>query len=509
VAISTIENIDMATYNALSGYIGRKVMIEIVGRQLEQSILGEVLNSNEAEFVALYGRRRIGKTYLIKSYFTNAKPSIFFHMTGLKDGSVKAQLEIFGDTLRETFNINIANPTTWMKAFAMLTESTKQYSVNQKIIIFLDELPWMASPRSRLLQALDHFWNTKWLYNNNLKIIVCGSAASWMLDNIVNAKGGLHNRLTRRINLQPFTLIEAKEYLSYRGVKLNNDQILELYMAIGGVPHYLKEIKPGLSAQQIISKICFSHGSLLLTEYDNLLASLFKHSAIYEEILAILAKHPGGIDKKIIAQRATKSTLGGRLSKRLDELESAGFIKKFIPYGNTSKDSYYKLIDEYTIFYLKWIAPHRSDIDNMDDLIWEQLCLTSGYKSWSGYAFEALCYKHIKLIKKAMQLERISSKSGTWRYVPSRGSLNKGAQIDLIFDRIDKVMSLCEIKYTTDHFNFDKKVYQELQRKQAVFQEQTKCNKQIFWCMITTLPIKRNSYYDAIVLQNVAVSDLF
>ena len=511
MAITILENKVMAGYDSINGhnFIEASAMTEIIGRQVEVATLNEVYNSNEAEFVALYGRRRIGKTYLVRNFF-KSRPGVFFHATGLKDGSIKDQLSIFAASLRNTFYSGMAIPSTWMEAFELLTQASKNFAGDQKIIIFLDELPWMATARSRLLQALDYYWNTQWVYESNIKLLICGSAASWMLDNIVNAKGGLHNRLTRKINLQPFSLSETKEYLLYRGIKLNNEQILDIYMAIGGVPYYLKELKPGLSAKQNISKVCFSNGSLLSTEYDNLLSSLFKHSEFHAEILKILAKNIGGINKEELAS-LSNSSVGGRLTKRLDELESAGFIKKFIPYGKTVKYVYYKLIDEYTIFYLKWIVPNKNSLDNSpENIIWEQLSLSAGYQAWSGYAFEAVCYKHVASIKKAMHLERISARVGNWRYIQkNKGTKQRGTQIDLIFDRIDKVISLCEIKYCSADFSFDKKILQDLQHKQAVFVQENKCDKQIFWCMITSRPVKRNSYFDEIVMHNVVLDDLF
>lgn len=484
-------------------------MTEIVGRKKELETLDELYNSEDAEFLAVYGRRRIGKTFLIRNYFNN-KVDCFFHATGIKDGSTAEQLQNFTVSLRKTFYDGIATPKTWMEAFELLTKAIKNFYPEQRIVIFLDELPWMATARSRLLQALDFYWNTCWVYEHNFKLIICGSAASWMLDNIVNSKGGLHNRLTKKINLRPFSLRETQDYLLSRTIRLNNDQVLELYMAIGGVPYYLREIKPGLSAKQNISKLCFSANGLLNNEYNNLLSSLFKHSEIHEELLNILVKSSGGISQNILASSSKLSSLGGRLSKRLAELEGAGFIKKFIPYGKNTKDVYYRVIDEYTIFYLKWIAPNKSNLDdNVDNIMWEQLSLSAGYKSWSGYAFEAVCYKHIANIKKSMFLDRISCRVGNWRYVTKGNSNAHGAQIDLIFDRMDNVISLCEIKYCQPDFTVDKQMTQDLHRKQRIFIEQTQVHKQIFWCLITSAPVKRNNYLDEIITQTVSLNDLF
>lgn len=484
-------------------------MHDIIGREAEIAILKKMVNSNQAEFLAIWGRRRIGKTYLIRKFFEQYKKCTFFHSTGLKDGLLQEQLDIFTSSLREIFYAGISTPSKWTEAFAHLTEMIKLLPGTDPVIIFLDELPWMASPKSRLLQAIDHYWNSKWSMMPRIKLIICGSAASWMIKNILHNKGGLHNRLTQRMQLLPFNLVDVNSYLRYKNIILNNAQIIELYMAMGGVPYYLNSVQPGLSATQNINQICFNKRGLLFSEYDELFKSLFTNSTVHRKLVSILIKNKSGLTRKQIADKSKTISLGGRLSERLAELEAAGFIQQFVPYGNKIKDVYYKLIDEYIIFYLQWIAPNKTNLSSNRAAVWEQLVLTAKYSSWAGYAFEAICFKHVDQIATALGIFNIGSLAASWRYIAKNDDTSNGAQIDLLFDRFDKTVTLCEIKYYSKDFALDQKSYEDLLRKQKVFIHATGCRKQIFWCLITLYPIRSNSYSSSLPALNVTSDDLF
>jgi hypothetical protein len=481
-------------------------MQDIVARGNELQILDSLFESKRAEFLAIWGRRRVGKTYLVRTFFSS-KECILFQVTGLKNGKLKQQLDIFANSLRSTFFKSIATPQTWMEAFAFLTEAIN--SVNLKkvpVVVFLDELPWMASAKSGLLEALDHYWNDKWSSLKFFKLIICGSAASWMLKNIVNNTGGLHNRLTRRIKMLPFCLGEVKQYLKYKNINLNDTQILELYMAIGGIPYYLDELKPGLSAAQNIDALCFKQDGMLFSEYDALFKSLFNKSEYHNQIAKTLMQNKSGMNRKEIAAKC-KFALGGRLSIRLSELEAAGFIQQFVPYGHKIKDVHYKLVDEYVMFYLQWILPNRRSLVGKS-VMWKQFYATPKYNAWAGYAFEAVCYKHIDQIYAAMGLSNIGAMASSWRYIPKKGADNEGAQIDLLFERQDKVITLCEIKYYDDTYTLDKNSIAALKRKQRVFVTTTKTKKQIFWCLITQHELKVN-LHSINISYNVTSKDLF
>lgn len=482
----------------------------LVGRKDELDILQKALEAETAELIALYGRRRIGKTFLIRQCF--AHRTIYCEITGLKDGTMKDQLAIFATAFQKTFPQPVPLPPLrdWRYAFALLTAELKKIPRSKKVVIFFDELPWIATRRANFLQQFDHFWNTEWSTLGHVKMIVCGSAASWMIDKIVQAKGGLHNRLTRTLNLQPFTLAETKAYLESRKVRLSHAQILELFLVIGGVPYYWSHVEKGLSATQNINRLCFRKTGVLHDEFHQLYASLFQHSANHEKIIRAIATVRYGISRdQLIAKTGIPSGTG--LNVYLHELEEAGFIASFVPYQRTKKNVYYRVIDEYSYFYLKWIkAAPRGMFAASDSHYWEKKSGSPTWKSWAGYAFESVCLKHARSIKRALAIEKIPTEVGAWRHLPKDSAKEHGAQIDLLFDRGDGIISLCEIKYHHEAFAIDKAYAQALQRKIAIFRQQMKGRiKQCFLVMVTSCGIKKNAYSEELVTNEVTLDDLF
>lgn len=481
---------------------------QIVGRESAIETLSRLLNSNEAEFLAVYGRRRIGKTYLIRQYFRKAD-CILFEITGKKDGSIKDQLNTFKIAFQKVFlkGYEITLPKSWHDAFNMLTRSLQAIPRHKKVVLFFDELPWLVTPRSKFMQTLDHVWNTEWSEFSNLKLIVCGSAASWMLKHFIYTKGGLHNRITGRIALKAFTLKEVQDYLTYRGITLNNQQVVEFYMSMGGVPFYLKAIEKGFSATQNINKICFTSEGILFDEFNKLYRSLFDKSEAHIEIIRAIAASPEGASLEQILKKCRHSTSGGEFKKRLDELETSGFIQGFLPYKAHKKGIYYKIYDEYTYFYLRWIESfaHQTLLEEPNH--WEKVSQTPAWYSWSGYTFEAICFKHINKIRKALGIDSIISKTGSFRHVSTDNE--KGAQIDLLFDRADRVITICEIKYCIGKFTIDKKYSEILENKLEVFRRVTNTKKQIFLAMITPYGVHKNEYSERLVSREITLDALF
>jgi len=326
----------------------------LIARQSEVKELTALASNNQAQMIALYGRRRIGKTFLIRSLFKNNNRYVYFETTGLKRGTKNEQLNIFTKTISNTFHsgINLATPSSWFDAFELLNSSLTK--TNKTIILFFDELPWMAHKRYELVDALEYFWNTSWETNSKIKIILCGSAASWMIENIVNNKGGLHNRITKIIHLKPFTLSESRKFLTSHLGKISNQSLLEAYMTLGGIPFYLKEIRKGESITQAINRMCFSSQGLLFNEFENLYDSLFNNSEEHKKIIRTIAAKRYGISREELV-KTIQSSSGGTLSKRLVELEQSGFIWSFKPLGPLRSKVYYKLVDSYSLFYLHWI----------------------------------------------------------------------------------------------------------------------------------------------------------
>jgi uncharacterized protein len=485
---------------------------KIIGRKEEQKKLEALFKAKESGFAAIFGRRRIGKTFLVEQFFAN-KDCCLFHITGIRDGSMEDQLWGFTRVLESTFydqSITIENPKTWLRAFELLTYSIDKYSQKKTVVLFFDELSWLVTKKSKFLQALEYYWNRYWSKCNKIKLIVCSSASSWIVSKIINAKGGLHNRVTLKIPLLPFTLFETKDFLQYIGTKYTDKQILDLYMVFGGIPFYLKTINKNLSVQQNINSICFNSKGLLFAEFKNLYASLFEEYEIYEEIIRTVASKRCGIARTELVKILKLSSSGGRLDKRLQELEQTGFIISFIPYGFHKKGVYYKIIDEYSLFYLNWIETFARNLNKKTNYTnyWIEISQTPRWLSWAGYAFESICYKHIDNIRDILHIPHAAT-IGSWQYLPPKNSKEDGAQIDLLFDRPDDVITICEIKYNKDLYKLDKQEAKSLLNKIEIFKKRTGTKKQITAILITVAGIQETIYSEELLHGTISAADLF
>lgn len=480
----------------------------ISGRKDELLILERVLLSPEPEFMVIYGRRRVGKTWLVREFFGEM---ICFELTGMHKASLEEQLTNFAQSLAKATGITVElkRPSSWSEAFSQLErflESSFQRKNGKKQVLFLDELPWLNTPRSKFLSALEHFWNSFGSRQRNMILVVCGSAASWMLQHIVRARGGLHNRLTRQIRLLPFTLPETEEFLLKRGIKLTRYQIVELSMAMGGVPFYLMQAEPGLSAAQIIDRVCFSPTGLLRHEYEKLYASLFDESELHMTIVALLSKKRSGLTRNEILTLA-KITTGGRLTHILEELEESGFIESRIPFGKKGQDSLYWLADEFTLFYFSWIKPLGKK--KVDAGYWLSRQSDPARNAWAGFAFETVCLKHVRALKAALGIAMVETSEGPWRYQPTGESSLPGVQIDLLLDRRDASINLCEMKFSQSEFTIDAAYAKKLRQKITVFREVTGTRKNIFLTMVTTYGITDNAWSQELHPDNLTLDALF
>lgn len=484
----------------------------IVGRYEELSLLEEKLTSVSSEFIAVYGRRRVGKTYLIKQFFSQ-QTGIYFEQTGINDGSLREQLVIFSKCLSKAFykNAKMEVPRNWMEALEALSNAIDGVPKNKRVILFFDEVPWLATPKSGFIRALEYYWNTQWVYRKKLILIVCGSAASWMIENIIYAKGGLHNRITAKIALQPFTLKETELYLSKRDIKLNRQQILQIYMAIGGIPHYLNEIRKGLSSAQNINNLCFKNNGLLVNEFDILFHSLYEDPESYINIIRTLAQKSQGMNREDLIEKS-KTSNGGRLNTKLRSLEDAGFIMSYLPVGHKKRGVHYRVVDEYVLFYLTWIEPMLNEtIENTKAKhYWESRIKQPTWNAWSGYAFESICFKHIDIITKVLGLDYIPTRCSNWQYQPMKKSPgDEGAQIDLVYDREDGCVTLCEIKYSENQYLVTKEYAQTLQKKEDIFNKIMRNKKQVFWALLTANGAVQNDALKSKISQIVSLDDLF
>jgi AAA+ ATPase superfamily predicted ATPase len=459
-----------------------KYKFMIIGRQYEISLLNQRYNSNKSEFVALYGRRRVGKTYLVKSLFEG---KLTFHLTGVAQATYKDQLSNFNITIRKQYPKKAAlNATNWMEAFeqiSLIIEKSKQ----KKKIIFIDELPWFDTARSRFIQALEHFWNSWASSRTDILLIVCGSAASWMINTLINNRGGLHNRITQKIKIEPFNLRECEEFLLSKKISFPKHHVIQLYMVLGGIPFYWDEIKRGLSASQNIDQLCFERNGFLVGEFNKLFKSLFAKAERHEAIISAMSKKNKGLTREEISTH-THFTTGGTLTTLLEELEESGFIRKYVPFGKKERNSLYQLCDFFSLFHVKFIKGQKRFEKNH----WKKMIDHPKVKAWSGYAFEQACLMHSDHIKKGLGISGVSTEESAWKSTKSKN----GAQIDLLIDRRDGVINVCEMKFSTDAFIIDKKYDKELSNKLATFRAETVTKKALFLTMITTHGIKENTY---------------
>ncbi len=475
----------------------------LIGRRREIHQFREILASRDPAFVAVYGRRRVGKTFLVREA---TKEALVFELTGMRDGSLREQLENFslalGRASSGTFPAR-GMPKSWREALRELENWCESLPPEKKYLLFFDELPWLAGARSRFLPALDHFWNSWGTRQNNLILVVCGSAASWMIRKLLHDKGGLHNRVTHRIRLQPFDLAESREFLRSRRIDLTDFQVIELYMALGGVPLYLEQAGRGESAAQIIDRVCFSRDGLLRDEFAKLYPALFDSPDRHIRIVRALAGRSVGLTRNAIAKAAGQSP-SGRLTMILEELEESGFIHRAPPYGKRVRDTVFRLSDEYSLFYLRWIEPWRGDAEGA----WLKVRGTPRWRAWSGYAFEDLCMRHVRQIKAALGIAGVITETSAWYHRPTDED-DTGAQIDLLIDRADACINLCEMKFSDAEFVIDKRYARQLRERRETFRRVSKTGKNLFLTFVTPHGIKNNAYARELVASSVGAEALF
>lgn len=474
-------------------------MEKIIGREPEKDLLKRILANREAELVAIYGRRRVGKTFLIRNIF---EKEMIFEISGIHNAPLDQQLENFQQSLSKSAGIIVETPKSWLQAFQMLENFLARKIKRSRRVVFFDEFPWIHTARSGFLEAFTNFWNMWASRQSNLIVVICGSAASWMIQKVINNKGGLHNRVTQRIRLLPFSIGETEFFLKERGVNLGKYQMLELYMAMGGIPQYLKEVRPGESATQAIDRTCFTDSGFLHTEFKNLFHSLFDKAHEHIKVVRALAQKSSGLSRNEIIEVCDLTT-GGGTTQLLDELMESGFIAHYIPFNRTAKDAIYKLTDEYSNFYIKFIEHSRFKGKGS----WANFSDGASWRSWSGNAFESICMKHIDQIKKALEIRGVHTETSVWRYRPQKAE--QGAQIDLLIDRRDMCINVCEIKFSVNEYELTKSYAKELEAKLRTFKQQSKTKKTLFLTMITTFGVKNKEGFPGLIQSEITMESLF
>ncbi|MEM6800005.1 MAG: ATP-binding protein [Bacteroidota bacterium] len=471
----------------------------LIGRKREQEILLSALNSDKAEMIAVVGRRRVGKTFLINSVY---EKHIVFQQTGVRKASLENQLRTFKNSLELFSGDSIDQPKDWLDAFFQLRKKLEPFLTTKgKVVLFFDELSWLAGSNSDFLDFLGHFWND-WASKQPIVIVLCGSVSSWIIKKVINDKGGLHNRVTQYIHLKPFSLAETEAFLLSKNIKFTHYQIVQLYMAMGGIPLYLEAIKAGQSVVKAIDDICFSENGLLKNEFNRLYAALFDNPDYHIEIIRALANKRKGLSRSQIIASANIPN-GGAVTRVLEELQQSDFIMAYQPFGKKKKGKLYRLTDEYSLFYLKFIEENRY----LGQGTWQQLSQTQAYKVWAGYAYEGICMKHIPQIKWALGVGGVYAQ--TYSFSKKATEEEEGLQLDMVMERADRVIHIFEIKFYNSEFVLTKEYAQKLRERQQLFQSISKNRKLLFLTFITTFGLRTNQHSIGLVDQSLSLEDLF
>ena len=469
----------------------------IIGRHQEQKLLEEHLRSGKAEFLAMYGRRRIGKTFLIRQFFQN---HFDFDMTGVLEGNKSEQMTAFHMALK-SYGYKGKKNQTWLDAFYALRQLLEsKIQKGKRCVIFIDELPCLDTPKAGFVHALGHFWNSWANWQSEIMLIVCGSATSWMVRNIIDDHGGLHDRVTHEMPLHPFTLSETEEYFHANGFRWKRLSLLQVYMAVGGVPYYMSLFRPSESPAIAIDRLFFGENAELQKEYRRLFVSLFRNAEPYQAIISLLSQKAEGMTRMEIS-KALQIDNNGKLGNMLLDLIYCDFIRKYNVREKKIKtnSALYQLTDFYTIFYNTFIKE-----GNSDEHFWSRNVSSPKVKTWYGLAFERICQAHMLQIKQALGISSVKTEYYSWR----SKSLKEGAQIDIIIDRADNTINLCEVKYSDHEYSLDKDEFFKICHRQEAFEQETATNSTIIPTMITTFGLNQGQYSDQIVVQ-LTMDDLF
>ncbi len=471
----------------------------MIGRIQQTQLMQQALKLKKSSFIAITGRRRVGKTYLVREVY---KENFCFTLTGIQNVSMNMQLVNFVQKLTE-HNVNASNIEpikNWQEAFLSLKTYLKTLPKTKKQVLFIDELPWIATPKSGFIQLLAHLWNDYLSQEKHFILVVCGSATSWITQKIINDRGGFHNRVTIPIHLEPFTLAETKLFFQSKRIQFTDTGIAEIYMTLGGLPYYLEQISKGESPTKAIERLCFQTNGVLKNEYQNLYKALFENWANHESIVEALALSQKGLTRLELMQK-TKITSGGNFNRAINDLLLTGFVANYHPFGIKKRESIYKLIDEFSVFYHRFMKENAKK----DATVWITISQSQSYKIWKGYAFESLCLKHVNEIKNALGVRNIYSENSS--FFKSKNSTN-GFQIDLIIDRKDATINLCECKFYESNFEITKKYAEEIKMRKVAFAEETKTKKMLLNTFIANQNLIENEYAYEVVDNFINLSEL-
>ncbi len=472
---------------------------KLIGREYECGELNRCMESNRSELVIVYGRRRIGKTFLVDQYF---ETSFAFKYVGVRGLSTKEQLRRFAKTLKEFSGVFPYRFSNWFDAFDALVEYLKTLPTDTKKVVFIDEMPWIDTGRSNFVSALEDFWNGWAMSNGKIVLIATGSATSWMRDKLVGNRGGLHARITCQLHIAPFTLHETEKYLESLGIFWDRYHIMQAYMLLGGVPYYYSILNSKLSLAQNIDTLCFKPDGKLRIEFDELYAALFSNADLYTEVVRTLANNVYGLTFADLSKKIKQE--GGKVSRVLKNLERCDFIERWPQYGNKKKNEVYRLTDFYTLFYYKFIDGSNT----REPQWWSKNIDSHSVVAWRGISFELVCLLHHQQIKNALGISGMSTSISTWQCKPNEEEQTQGAQIDMIIERADRIIHLCEMKFSDDLYHITNDYERKLRERMGLFRYLTRCKKSLVHTFVTTYGIA-DGKYKSIVHSEVTMDDLF
>lgn len=475
----------------------------MIGREQEVRTLNKLYEKDQAELVAIYGRRRVGKTFLVDETFAGR---ITFRHAGLspagenKKGLLKAQLNHFYNSLIVQGMKKCKKPGNWLDAFLLLEQFLQSIDDGTRQLVFFDEMPWLDTPRSGFVQAFEGFWNTWGCHRKNLMVILCGSASSWVLDKMINNHGGLYNRVTCQIRLSPFTLRECEEYYQENNIRLSRYDISQSYMIFGGIPYYMGYMDGELSLAQNIDNLFFARNAALSDEFDRLFASVFSNPEFMKSIVRLLNTRNAGYTRKEITGKLGISD-GGGLTQSLRALIAGDFVVQYVPFGTKRREEHYKLVDPFCMFYLHFLDGKVKT----GTRFWQQNVTSQPIAIWRGFAFENVCFNHIEQIKRALGISGVISSSSAWS---KRSGDADGTQIDLLIVRNDNVVNMCELKYYGDDFSVSGSYYRTLLHRQELLAAEISPRYAIHSTLITTFGLVHNEY-SSIFSNVITLDDLF
>jgi len=467
---------------------------DLVGRVQERAELEDAFHSGRPEFMAVYGRRRVGKTFLVRSVLER---DFAFFFTAAPNATRAAQLASFAEALAAYGGGEPPVLASWPDAFRALRRLLDLANRKRKVV-FIDELPWLDTHKSGFVPALDWFWNSWASTRPDILLIVCGSAANWMIHKLFGDRGGLHNRVTYRMRLEPFTLLGCEQFYAANGIVMNRYQMVESYMIFGGIPYYLSLMRKDLGMAQNVDRLCFREGGPLRDEYELLYRSLFQNAEGHMAVVEALAKKAAGLTREEILKKSGMSD-GGGFSKTLLELEQSGFLRKYTGYGKKKKDAVYQLIDFFTLFHLRFIRNNEAVAP-----FWTEMADHGSHRAWTGYAFEQVALAHVEQIKRKLQIGGVLTRQYSWRSCKSK----PGVQIDLVIDRNDGVINLCEMKYAAHPYTVDKAEAEMLQRKREQFRAETKVKSALHITFVTSYGLSEKGYC-SVAEAEITMDDLF